>query len=59
MTLDFDWKTRLKTAVEAIEDSPGAPDWLKLVLLDALAVAEDLEPDPEPTPVPPTFFYPH
>jgi hypothetical protein len=59
MTLESEWTIRVKTAAEAIENSPGAPDWLKLALLDALAVAEDLEPQPEPAPVPPTFFYPH
>jgi hypothetical protein len=59
MTIDSDWRTRLKTAAEALERSAGAPDWLRWALRDALIVALDLAPVPKAEPTPPNFFYPH
>jgi hypothetical protein len=59
VTVDSDWLTRVQAAAEALERSPGAPDWLKSALCDALAVAPDLAPVAEVEPTPPEFFYPH
>jgi len=59
MTSSSEWPIRLKNAVEALERSPGAPEWLQWVLRDALTVAPALEPRLEAEPTPPTFFYPH
>lgn len=59
MTTDSDWQIHLQAAAEALERTPGAPDWLKKALRDALAVAADLAPAPEAEPEPPAFFYPH
>ena len=59
MMIDSDWQAHLQAAAEALERTPGAPDWLQKALRNALAVAPDLAPAPEAEPEPPTFFYPH
>jgi|HubBroStandDraft_1064217.scaffolds.fasta_scaffold632152_2 hypothetical protein len=59
MTEDSEWLTHLQAAAEALERSPGVPDWLKRALRDALRVAPDLAAVPQPEPLPPEFFYPH
>lgn len=59
MTRDAEWQTHLEAAVEALDRSPGAPDWLKLAMRDALAASAELAPSAEPKIEPPTFFYPH
>jgi hypothetical protein len=59
MTHDSKWPIRLQAAAEALERSPGAPDWLKGVLRDALALAPDLAPAAKTEAAPPDFFYPH
>ena len=59
MTDNSDWLIRLQGAVEALDRSLRAPDWLKLALRDALAVAPELAPVATPDPTPPEFYYPH
>ena len=57
--VDSEWLIRLQAAAEAMERSPGAPEWLKCALRDALPVAKDLAPVAAAEPAPPEFFYPH
>ena len=59
MTVDSAWTLRLQAAAEALERSPGAPEWLKWALRDAVTVQMDLAPVPKAEPTPPEFFYPH
>jgi hypothetical protein len=59
MTLGAKWRMDLKAAVEALDRSQGAPEWLKLALHDAVAVAPQLAPGAERETLPPAFFYPH
>jgi hypothetical protein len=56
---DLDWPVRLRCAVETLESSSSAPDWLKWAVRDALGVARALAPVPEAVPVPQDFVYPH
>jgi hypothetical protein len=59
MTPESKWRIHLKVAIDALSRSQDAPDWLKLALQEALAVAPQLAPRAEPQTLPPAFFYPH
>jgi hypothetical protein len=59
MSVDTEWPTRLKAAAEALERSPGAPDWLACAVRDAVAVAGELAPISPAAPEPHDFIYPH
>ena len=59
MTDRLNWQARLKAAAEALERTPGAPEWLHWALRDAVTVAPDFRPRLQPDSAPPIFFYPH
>ncbi|MGA2050001.1 MAG: hypothetical protein ABSG96_20060 [Terracidiphilus sp.] len=59
MNLPSPWQQSLKTAANALERTPNAPDWLRLAVLDAIEVAPDLAAPTQPITSPPDFFYPH
>jgi hypothetical protein len=54
------WKGQLEAAVEALAKCPDTPDWLKHVVLGALAVAGEIAPGVEREQAhESSFFYPH
>jgi hypothetical protein len=54
------WQGQLEVAAVALAECPDTPDWLKQVVLDALAVAAEITPGIEHEQAQDNlFFYPH
>ncbi len=54
------WRKRnLEAAAATLEKYAEVPDWLKLVVRDALSVADDLVPPSDYQPASETHLYPH
>jgi len=57
--MQTNWRVRLLSATELLEQTSGAPPWLAQAVRDALPFARVIAPKAETVPQPSPFFYAH